>query len=104
MAALNRLPNGYKNKVVESKQNLNKLLESLNKAICSLDNKLSQINNYVSVSNKYHTTDGFYHISFDYGIISSEILLNTKTMKFSLFKTCTVFIDNTEDFVDNYRW
>lgn len=105
MANLKRLPKGYKARVVESKRLLNNFLSRLNNSDgVSVNDKINTIKKTVSTSQFYTSPEGDYHISFDYGIVSSEIILGGKNHKFRLFESCTVFIDDSEDFVDNYRW
>lgn len=107
---LKRLPNGYKQQVIDRKSQLNKLVKAMENLTDvggyeqSLETKLSSFSMHVSVTNKYTDTNGELHIAFDSGIIGTEALVNTKTKKWRLSKTCTVFIPHTEDFVDNYSW
>lgn len=68
----------------------------------SLETKISSFAMHVSVSNKYTISDEM-HIAFDSGIIGAEAIIDNKG-RWRLGNTCTVFIRNTEDFVDNYKW
>lgn len=52
----------------------------------------------------YQDDCGCTHISFDYDIIGSEIIYNPRTHKYSLFKSCVVFQEHTDNYLDNYLW
>lgn len=103
MANLKRLPKGYLPRVKESKAHLTKTLNNLNKATAFNEQLTALVNNY-HTSQRYQDDSGNLHISFDFGIVSSEFIYNRETRKWGLFESCTVFIDNSEDFVDNYKW
>lgn len=103
MANLRRLPNGYLARVKESKANLTKALNNLNKAT-SLNEQLNALANNYIISQRYQDDSGNLHLSFDFEIVSSEFIFYRETRKWGLFESCTVFIDNSEDFVDNYKW
>lgn len=66
------------------------------------DRTYLNINAYTNEETREH------HISFDYDIINSEIVYNTRTKRYRILDTCTVFIEGkngeTIGFVDSYRW
>jgi len=103
MANLKRLPKGYLPRVKESKAYLTKALNNLNKPTAFNEQLTALVNNY-HTSQRYQDDSGNLHLSFDFGIVSSEFIFNRLNCKWELLKTCTVFIDDSEDFVDNYKW
>lgn len=103
MARLKRLPNGYLPRVKEAKAHLEKALHNLNKSTLFETSLEALVTNY-HTSNRYQDTNGDLHLAFDFGIISSEFIFYRETRKWGLWNTCTVFVDNSEDFIDNYKW
>lgn len=103
MAILKRLPRGYRAKVKEVKDKLLKAVDNLNKSTLTLDKQMEWIKSTYKVSNVY-TEGKVGHIAFDYEIIGTEFLYDFDNCRFKLYEKCTVFIDGTEDFVDNYKW
>lgn len=109
MAELKRLPNGYLKIVKEHKKYLIDLighmenLKDVGGHPHNLDTKISTFSMHVTITNKYIDKDGVIHIAFDKGAVAAEALID-RAGKWKLFKTCTIFIDGTDDYVDNYKW
>lgn len=103
MASLKRLPRGYRAKVKEVKDKLLKAVDNLNKSTLALDKQMEWIRSIYKVSNVY-TDANIGHIAFDCDFIGTEFLYDFNSCRFRLYEKCTVFIDGTEDFVDNYKW
>lgn len=109
VANIYRLPNGYRKAVKVKKEQLARLISSMENLKDaggypqSLETKLSSFAMHVGVTDKYYDDNGILHIAFDSGIISSEALVDKKG-RWRLWKTCTVFVNNSEDFYDNYKW
>lgn len=103
MSQLKRLPKGYLAKVKGTKCKLTSFLEKLNMGY-SLPEQVNIIKSRFITSQDYQDSDGNRHISFDFEGLSSEFIFNVKTRRWSLFRSCVVFIGNTEDYVDNYKW
>lgn len=104
-----RLPKGYKEKVRSIKESINEHLKLLNDSKFTVAQKVEYLRNRYGAGDFQvytHTTDEISetHISFDFDIVGCEIIINNKTGKCKLFRSCVVFITGTNKFVDNYKW
>ena len=103
MSELKRLPKGYLAKVKGTKCKLTNFLEKLNMGY-SLPEQVNLIKSRFITSQDYQDSNGDRHISFDFENLSSEFVFNIKSHRWGLLRSCVVFIGNTEDYVDNYKW
>lgn len=131
MNKIDRLPNGYKKIVDAYKSDMIQYLNKLN-SICDIENvridfrrlsdncycemskagvtsiqanKIEFMLTFCVIMNIYQVENkNILGIAADYKSLGVEIFLDTKTGKFKLSDKCVVFIEGTEDFVDNYKW
>lgn len=115
MEQLKRLPNGYRQRVLDIKTRFNRIKDNFNRSGNQLNQNLHWVRATVDKNGKeiYTNVDcyehkGKYYISFDYDIVNGEIEYNPSTDKYKLQSKCTVFVEGkdgeTIGFVDNYKW
>ena len=111
MTRIKRLPKGYREKVKEAKKVILKLIENFEKSNMGFDGNVLWLRSIVDMEGipvyqdiQTYQHEGIFHLSFDYKFIGLEILYDPRTKKYKLFESCVVFIDGTDNFVDNYKW
>lgn len=117
MEQLKRLPNGYRQRVLDIKARYVRIAKNFQTSKYGFLKNLEWLesiedsdgnNTYLNIDAYKDKDTGEYHLSFDYSVVNSEIIYNPKTNKYRVLNTCTVFVEGkdgeTIGFVDNYKW
>lgn len=81
MKYLKKLPNGYKSRVTECKKHCERIVNSFKNSGMQLEQNINWLKSVISIENvpvyqniSVYEHEGEFHLSFDYDVISTEII------------------------------